>query len=138
MFWCVFWWTQCHQVVFLWLCCPFVNKKTIKKEQSESDCKYWEINGKCKIDSRKNQSFFIVRCWISKRFFLWKSNHNIFFHDFYFLTNKKDLLLCKFFAPFQSTFSCFEMWSWIRNSKFFTVSNWNDKDLISWKEIDLK
>lgn len=135
MFWCVFWWTQCHQVVFLWLCCPFVNKKTIKKEQSESDCKYWEINGKCKIDSCKDQSFFVVRCWIPKRFFSWKSNHDVFFHFAGFYLIK---LFCKFFTSFQCTFSCFEMWSWIRHAEFFTVSNWNDENLIACEIIDLK
>jgi hypothetical protein len=135
MFWRAFLWKQRRQVVFLWFRCPLIHKKTIKKEQSESDCKYWKINGKCKIDSRKNQSFFIVGCLISKCLFFRKSNHDVFFHFCGFYMIK---LFCKFFTSFQCTFFCFEMWSWIRNTKFFTVSNWNNVNLISWKEIDLK
>lgn len=76
----VFLWKQRRQVVFLWLLDPWINKKTIKNEQSKPDCKNRWINRKCKIYSRKDQSFFIVGCWISKCFFLWKSNHDVFFH----------------------------------------------------------
>lgn len=98
MFWCVFWWTQCHQVVFLWFRRPFINKKTIKKKQSKPNCKNWKINGKCKIDSCKDQSLFIVGCWISKCLFLWKSNKNVFFHFFAGLHYKNKYFVFLFFT----------------------------------------
>lgn len=135
MFWRAFLWKQRRQVVFLWFRCPLIHKKTIKNKQSESDCKNWRINGKCKIDSCKNQSFFIVGCLIPKCLFFRKSNHDVFFHFCGFYMIK---LFCKFFTSFQCTFSCFEFRPWIRNTKFFTVSNWNNKKLIVWKITDLK
>ena len=104
MFWCVFWWTQCHQVVFLWFRRPFINKKTIKKKQSKPNCKNWKINGNCKIDSCKNQSLFIVRCWISKCFLFWKSNKNVFFHSFAGLLYKT-IILYFYFLQFQVFFT---------------------------------
>ena len=109
----MFWWKQHHQVAFLWLCCPFVNKKTIKKEQSESDCKYWKVNGKCKIDSRKNQSFFIVGCLIPKCLFFRKSNHNVFSHFCGFLHNKIILQVLHIFSM-----HLFLFWNVILNKEY--------------------
>lgn len=114
MFWRAFLWKQRRQVVFLWFRCPLIHKKTIKKEQSESDCKYWKINGKCKIDSRKNQSFFIVGCLIPKCLFFRKSNHDVFFHFCGFVRYKIILMfiLYLYFLQFQVNFYFFIWQIW--------------------------